>query len=79
MNSSEVTADASSPETDSFAPLDHARIVLTFVLLLGGLGLLFFGGENLLSSAVPAAVLFLFAVLNGEKAYQKWRSASELS
>jgi len=79
MSSAEVTTDASSPETDAFAPIDHARIVLTPVLLLGGFGLLFFGGENLLSSAGPAAVLFLFAVLNGEKAYQKWRSVSESS
>jgi hypothetical protein len=79
MNSSEVTADASSSETDSFAPIDHARIVLTPLLLLGGLGLLFLGGENFLSSAVPAAVLFLFAVLNGEKVYQKWSSAPEPS
>jgi len=79
MTSSEVTAGPSPSETDSFAPIDHARIVLVPVLLLGGLGLLFFGGEPLLSSAVPAAVLLLFAVLNGEKVYNTWRSTSESS
>jgi hypothetical protein len=77
MSASDRPAEPTTSEPGSLAPIDHARIVLTPVLLLGGLGLLVFGGEPLLSSAVPAAVLVLFAVLTGEKAYQKWKSVSE--
>jgi hypothetical protein len=56
---------------DSFRPIDHARMVLTPVLLIGGSGYLFFGPGTLLENAAPAAVLVLFSVLSGEKFYQK--------
>lgn len=69
--------DVASPEaTDSLRPIDHARMVLTPVLLILGPGYLFLGPGTLFENAAPAAILILFAVLNGEQSYQKWASNS---
>ena len=76
-STSRQSADATAQRAaDSFRPIDHARMVLTPVLLIGGSGYLFFGPGTLLENAAPAAVLVLFSVLNGETFYQKWTANS---
>jgi hypothetical protein len=76
-STSQQSGDATSQRAaNSFRPIDHARMLLTPVLLIGGSGYLFFGPGTLLENADPAAILVLFSVLNGEKFYQKWTANS---
>jgi hypothetical protein len=71
------SADADSPETpESSRPIDHARMVLTPILLVGGIGYLFFGPGTLPENTALTSILVLFGVLNGEKFYRTWIAAS---
>lgn len=76
-STSRQSADATSQQAaDSFRPIDHARMVLTPILLILGAVYLFFGPGTALENAAPAAVLAMFAVLGGEQVYQKWTANS---
>jgi hypothetical protein len=76
MNALESTP--SSGETaDSFQPGDHALMVLLPALLLLSVGFLSFGPGSLVENAGPAAMLTLFAVLTGERLYQRWTAVSD--
>ena len=71
------SADVDSPEApDSSRPIDHARMVLTPLLLILGPGYLFFGPGTLPENAALAAILVLFGILNGEKFYRTWTAHS---
>ncbi len=77
MSASEPSTVAPSDEAaDSFQPDDHAKMVLLPVLLGLGAGSLFFGPGTLVENAVPAGILLLFAVLDGEQLYRKWEAIS---
>lgn len=74
--SRQSTNTASQETTDPFRPIDHAKMVLTPVLLILGAVYLFFGPGTPLENAAPAAILMLFAVLGGEQLYRKWTANS---
>ncbi|MEF8795807.1 MAG: hypothetical protein V5A48_05080 [Salinivenus sp.] len=66
-----------SPEApDSFRPIDHAKMVLTPVLLILAAVSLFFGPGSPLETVAPAAVLAVFAILSGEQLYRTWTAIS---